>query len=126
MGIKTKIEVKFVREGVHRFPRATEPQFATGDEYDVSHLANPHSHFFHFVVVMSVTHDDREIEFLQFRRWLENQYRDGYLQLDYKSCEMMAHDLMAVIQNRYGTDRDLEIRVYEDDINGAVVQYTPD
>ena len=40
-----QIWVTFQREGVHCYPAAaTDPQLATGDEYDVSFLANPHRH----------------------------------------------------------------------------------
>jgi len=37
-------------------------------------------------------HNDRDIEFIQFKRWLERLYADGVLRLDHKSCEMMADD----------------------------------
>ena len=66
-------------------------------------LGYPHRHTFHFKVWIEVFHDDRDIEFIQFKRWLENQYRDAILQLDYKSCEMIAEDLAKDINERYPT-----------------------
>ncbi len=46
-----KIWVTFRKEGIHKYPAAaTDPSLATGDEYDVSFLANPHRHIFHFRV----------------------------------------------------------------------------
>ena len=118
-----KIWVTFRKEGMHRYPAAaTDPALATGDEYDVSFLANPHRHIFHFRVWADVLHNDRDIEFIQFKRWLENLYRSGILQLDYKSCEMMADDLYIQIASRY-PNRAVWIEVSEDGENGALIKY---
>jgi hypothetical protein len=118
-----KIWVTFQKEGMHRYPAAaTDPALATGDEYDVSFLANPHRHMFHFRVWADVVHNDRDIEFIQFKRWLENLYRDDTLQLDYKSCEMMADDLYIQIASRY-PNRAVWIEVSEDGENGALIRY---
>ena len=118
-----KIWVTFQKEGMHRYPAAaTDPALATGDEYDVSFLANPHRHIFHFRVRADVVHNDRDIEFIQFKRWLENLYRDDTLQLDYKSCEMMADDLYIQIASRY-PNRAVWIEVSEDGENGALIKY---
>jgi len=118
-----KIWVTFQKEGIHCYPAAaTDPALATGDEYDVSFLGTPHRHIFHFRVWIDVVHNDRDIEFIQFKRWLENLYRDGTLQLDYKSCEMMADDLYSQIADRY-PDRTVWIEVSEDGENGALIKY---
>ena len=118
-----KIWVTFQKEGMHRYPAAaTDPSLATGDEYDVSFLANAHRHIFHFRVWADVIHNDRDIEFIQFKRWLENLYRSGTLQLDYKSCEMMADDLYIQIASRY-PNRAVWIEVSEDGENGALIKY---
>jgi hypothetical protein len=113
------IFVRFQKEGIHKYPAAaTDPHLATGDEYDVSFLATPHRHIFHFEVSIEVEHSDRAIEFIQFKRWLENLYKGGTLALDYKSCEMIAEDLYDVIATRY-PDRTIHIEVSEDNENGA-------
>jgi hypothetical protein len=118
-----KIWVTFRKEGIHCYPAAaTDPALATGDEYDVSFLGTPHRHIFHFRVWIDVLHNDRDIEFIQFKRWLENLYKDGILQLDHKSCEMMADDLYAEIAGRY-PDRAVWIEVAEDGENGALIRY---
>jgi hypothetical protein len=118
-----KIWVTFCKEGIHKYPAAaTDPALATGDEYDVSFLANPHRHMFHFRVWIDVFHNDRDIEFIQFKRWLKNLYRDSTLSLDYKSCEMMADDLYDQIAARY-PNRVIWIEVAEDGENGALIQY---
>jgi hypothetical protein len=117
------IFVRFQKEGIHKYPAAaTDPALATGDEYDVSFLATPHRHIFHFDVAIEVFHNDRDIEFIQFKRWLENQYSQGILELDYKSCEMISDDLYEVIATRY-PDRSVAIQVSEDNENGAHIVY---
>ena len=117
------IFVRFQKEGIHKYPAAaTDPALATGDEYDVSFLATPHRHIFHFDVAIEVFHNDRDIEFIQFKRWLENQYSQNILALDYKSCEMISDDLYEVIATRY-PDRSIAIQVSEDNENGAHIVY---
>ena len=118
-----KIWVTFQKEGVHCYPAAaTDPQLATGDEYDVSFLGTPHRHIFHFKVHIDVFHNDRDIEFIQFKRWLENLYKDSILELDYKSCEMIADDLYIQIASRY-PNRAVWIDVAEDGENGCSIRY---
>lgn len=117
------IWVTFRKEGIHKYPAAfTDPALATGDEYDVSFLGYPHRHIFHFKVWISVEHSDRAIEFIQFKRWLENLYNQGTLQLDYKSCEMMAEDLYEQISVKY-PGREVWIEVSEDGENGALIKF---
>jgi len=121
---KRMIFVTFQKEGIHCYPAAaTDPALATGDEYDVSFLGTPHRHIFHFNVAIEVFHNDRDIEFIQFKRWLENQYSQGILELNYKSCEMISDDLYEVIASRY-PDRNIEITVSEDGENGATISYS--
>jgi hypothetical protein len=117
------IWVTFQREGIHKYPGAdTDPKLATGDDYDVSFLGYPHRHIFHFKVAIQVFHNDRDIEFIQFKRWLENSFRDGVMQLDHKSCEMISDELYDMIATRY-PKRDIEITVSEDGENGATIYY---
>jgi hypothetical protein len=117
------IWVTFQKEGMHKYPAAlTDPSLATGDEYDVSFLGYPHRHIFHFKVWIGVTHDDRDIEFIQFKRWLLNLYKDATLSLDYKSCEMMSGDLYDVISKKY-PGREIWIEVSEDGENGSFIKY---
>jgi len=125
-----QIWVTFQREGIHCYPAAaTDPLLATGDEYDVSFLASPHRHIFHFRVSIDVFHNDRDIEFIQFKRWLENLYtgtgpfgEGRVLELNYKSCEMIADDLYTQIAARY-PNRAVTIEVSEDGENGCQITY---
>ena len=99
---KRMIWVTFRKEGIHKYPAALDdPKLATGDEYDVSFLGYPHRHIFHFKVAIEVFHDDRDIEFIQFKRWLEKLYAEKTLELDYKSCEMISDDLYTHISEQY-------------------------
>ena len=113
------IWVTFRKEGIHKYPAALDdPKLATGDRMDVSFLGYPHRHIFHFKVAIEVFHDDRDIEFIQFKRWIEDMYSEGTLKLDYKSCEMIARDLAKYIHTKY-PGRSLSISVAEDNENGC-------
>jgi hypothetical protein len=120
-----KIWVTFRREGIHCYPAAaTDPQLNTAGEYDVSFLASPHRHIFHFRVWIDVWHNDRDIEFIQFKRWLESLYSGSntVLALDWKSCEMIADDLYIQVAGRY-PGRAVWIEVAEDGENGCLIKY---
>jgi len=120
-----KIWVTFRKEGIHCYPAAaTDPRLNTAGEYDVSFLANPHRHIFHFRVSIDVFHNDRDIEFIQFKRWLESLYNGSntVLALDWKSCEMIADDLYVQIADRY-PGRAVVIEVSEDGENGCSISY---
>lgn len=117
------IWVTFRKEGIHKYPAAlTDPSLATGDEFDVSFLGHPHRHIFHFRVWISVTHNDRDIEFIQFKRWLEKLYNEGTMTLDYKSCEMMSDELYDTISAKY-PGREIWIEIAEDGENGSFIKY---
>jgi hypothetical protein len=115
-----QIWVTFQKEGIHKYPAALEdPGLA-----DVNFLGYPHRHIFHFRVSIDVFHNDRDIEFIQFKRWLEGLYNGGnaVLELDYKSCEMIADDLYIQIADRY-PGRNVTISVSEDNENGCSITY---
>ena len=119
MAIKKHIWVTFEKEGIHKYPQALhDPNLA-----DVSFLGYPHRHMFKFKVAIEVFHDDREIEFIQFKRWLESLYQTNILQLDFRSCEMISDDLAVQIKDKY-PGRDIEITVSEDGENGSHCIYT--
>ena len=119
-----QIWVTFRKEGMHCYPAAaTDPKLNTNDKYNVAFLAHPHRHIFHFRVAIDVFHNDRDIEFIQFKRWLEDLYGDGeVLDLNYKSCEMIADDLYLQIASRY-PERTVIIEVSEDGENGCTITY---
>ena len=131
---KRHIWVTFQREGIHKYPAALDdPKLATGGWDDVSFLGYPHRHMFHFRVSIEVFHNDRDIEFIQFKRWLQRLYdmapnggkghdNVAVLELDYKSCEMIADDIYTQIAAKY-PGRAVTIEVSEDGENGCCISY---
>jgi len=111
---KSYIKVSFQKEGIHKYPGAK-------DLPGVEFLQYPHRHIFHFYVTLGVFHDDRDVEFILFKRELESLYDEKTLQLDYKSCEMICEDLMDYIEKEY-PDRGVQVEVYEDNENGGIVK----
>ena len=77
-----------------------------------------------FRVSIDVFHNDRDIEFIQFKRWCESLYNGegSILNLNYKSCEMIADDLYNQIAERY-PERNVVIEVSEDGENGCEILY---
>jgi len=123
MKMNKRIWVTFQKEGIHCYPIAIDdPALATGEWDDVSFLGYPHRHIFHFRVEIEVTHNDRDIEFIQLKRWLESLYSDKTLSLNFKSCEMISDELAAIIKDKY-PERQIVISVSEDNENGSVCTY---
>lgn len=108
-----KIYVTFQKEGLHKYPSAPDA---------VAFLRDLHRHIFHFRVVLEVFHNDRDVEFILFKRELESLYAGGALELNYKSCEMLAEDLIGYISQKY-PGRDITVEVSEDGENGAILVY---
>lgn len=107
------IWITFQKEGIHKYPDAP-----AGVEF----LAFPHRHMFHFRVELEVFDNDRDVEFILLKRELESLYDGDTMQLDYKSCEMMADDLYTYINVNY-PDRDIVIEISEDGENGTRAYY---
>ena len=110
------IWVTFRKEGIHKYPDAPE---------GVTFLKFPHRHIFHFKVKLEVFHDDREVEFILFKRELEALYDDETLQLNNMSCEMISDTLAEYIRTNY-PNRDFVIEVSEDGENGCECHYVKD
>lgn len=120
---QTNVIVRFQIEGFHNFPAARDlfPE--------VAFLADRHRHIFHFEVEKKVNHDDRDVEFILFKRevtsWLINEYGQSdvdemqppfahHLEFGPMSCEMIAKKLLV----RF----DLEsASVFEDGENGSKI-----
>ena len=111
--MKKFIWVTFQKEGIHQYPDAPE---------GVYFLKYPHRHIFHFKVELEVFHDDREVEFILFKREIEKMFDDGILQLNNKSCEMISDDIHDWIIKKY-PGRDHNITVSEDGENGCTCNY---
>lgn len=118
------IWVTFRKEGLHKYPQALQDEkLRTGGDDDVSFLGYLHRHIFHFRVWIQVCHNDRDVEFIQFKRWLESLYTDNTLELNHKSCEMISDELFAAISVKYPA-REIWIEISEDGENGSFAKYT--
>ncbi len=91
--MKTKIIVTLQVEGAHFWPGC--------DIDEVDFLRHPHRHMFYVRAEKKVSHDDRDIEIIQFKRkireYLYNKYYNptlGYVGFGPKSCEMLATEIM--------------------------------
>lgn len=115
---KKSIWVTFQKVGFHYYPAAiSEPQLA-----DVSYLGNKHRHLFKFKVTIDVFHQDRELEFHQFLNFCESLFDKNTIDIDSKSCEMLADDLYFNIAQKY-PNRNVQIEVSEDGEVGSTTQY---
>ena len=104
-----KITTQF--EGIHCWPDAVPGKYNL--------LKHPHRHMFHVTVLIEQFHNNRDIEYLLFKDWLNGQLETG--ELNNQSCEMIAENLIERIQMRWGDNRAVTVEVTEDGENGAVV-----
>jgi len=118
--MKTTVIITFQLEGIHNWPEAKQV-FP-----DVAFLSDPHRHMFHFKMSKLVTHTDRDVEFIRWKRevieYLHNMYdRAGisgarqYLDFGRMSCEDIATKLLRWFDCEY-------VEVWEDGENGARVE----
>ena len=106
---KSMIWVTFSKEGIHCYPGVIDhPELK-----DQFYLQHPHRHIFHFKVSIEVFENDRDIEFINFKNWLEALYKAETLQLNSRSCEMISDELYLEITKKY-PHRKIAIEVSED------------
>jgi hypothetical protein len=101
-------------EGFHNWPEAPS---------EVSFLADRHRHIFHIKCWKSVSHDDRDIEIILFKREVLNYMNRMYFssetnshEFGHRSCEMLASDLIEAY-NLHACE------VLEDGENGSYVSH---
>ena len=109
--MKTTITIRLQVEGVHRWAKCPHE--------DVKFLRDFHRHIFHVECEKQVFHDDRDVEFIRFKRevlkYLLDKYDDGEcLKFNDMSCEMIAKELVL----KYDL---IKCSVFEDNENGATV-----
>ena len=95
-------------EGFHRWPQAPD---------EVGFLRDRHRHIFHVRAEKTVTHDDRDVEFILLKRAVEAEIKTLSDEEDMEawSCERWATELLQRLQ----LDK---VEVSEDGENGAVVE----
>lgn len=116
--VKTYIKVRTEFEGFHYYTGA-------GDiDPRIKFLEHEHRHIFKVEVKISVTHNDRELEFFLVKWALSDFLKDG--KMNHKSCEMIAGDILDnhLIPN-YGANRYYEVVVSEDGESDGIIEYFP-
>lgn len=118
MTIKTYIKVRTQFEGFHYYPNAgqIDPR--------IKFLEHEHRHMFKVEVKISVTHDDRELEFFLVK-WKLNEFITES-KMNHKSCEMIGKDVLAHLISEYGGTREYEVVVSEDGESDGIVHYIPE
>jgi len=100
--------------GFHNWPEAPE---------EVEFLQHKHRHKFMFKVAIEVGHNDRDIEFFLFKRFVDGVLVEIFEELEERaSCEMIAHDLWEEITIAY-PNRHIKISVSEDGEVGVDMDY---
>ncbi len=84
---------------------------------EVAYLKNPHRHEFYVTVKAPVTHDDRDIEFIQFKNKLNRYIRENFEEQDIgnMSCEMLCTTLFKEFPIL------TYVKVMEDNENGSEI-----
>lgn len=114
--MKQTITVRTRFRGAHCYPSAPQA---------VGFLGNSHRHEFHVEVELSVTHDDRELEFLLVQQFIDAVIDDmyptvyGIKDLGSSSCEAIARKVGNRLKQEYGATRLVRVSVFEDGENGA-------
>jgi hypothetical protein len=98
-------------EGFHKYPDAPE---------EVSFLRERHRHIFKVRVWIEVFHNERDIEFILFKRFIESTIKNG--EFNNMSCEQISDDIAAHINCVY-ENRRIRIEVSEDGENGSEKEY---
>tara|TARA_R100000426_G_C4761904_1_gene87478 strand:- start:132 stop:485 length:354 start_codon:yes stop_codon:yes gene_type:complete len=113
--MRTNVIAKLELEGLHNWPDAKKvfPE--------VAFLSDIHRHKWYITAKKKVNHDDRDIEFIMFKRDIEEYLRSKYYDKKYRShyfgamsCEMLAREILDLFDCCY-------VSVYEDNENGAEV-----
>ena len=108
----TNIIVKLQHEALHNWPGVVE---ALPHSPEIHFLKYPHRHLFHITLEKTVSHSDRDVEIILFKRevlaFLQNTFNGDF---EYRSCEMIAQLLLAQFDC-------VSVEVLEDNENGAKV-----
>ncbi len=110
--MKYFINIRFNFEGFHKYDDAPK---------EVEYLKLKHRHLFYVEAKIEVFHNDRELEFIMVKNDLQDFIKNEYKDKMVGSCEMIALDLYGYILYKYGVNRLIEVKVYEDNENGGEV-----
>lgn len=101
------------KEMFHKYPEAPK---------GVEFLKNLHRHIFHFKIYLEINHTARDVEFILFKRYIEETINRMNDDLKSKSCEMISNYLAEIVMRDY-PNRKVMIEVSEDGENGSLYEY---
>ncbi|MFH1462060.1 MAG: hypothetical protein ABIF12_03885 [bacterium] len=99
-------------EGIHQYPDAPK---------EVSFLKHLHRHIFHVKIFIEQFHNDRDVEFIMFKRFIEKIINNKKFPKS-ASCEMVSDFIYEEIIKKYPKRR-IKIEVFEDQENGSQIEY---
>lgn len=108
--IWAKVKTQF--EGIHYYPGAPR---------EVNFLKNAHRHIFYITVWIEQYHNERDVEFILFKRFIGKIIKNSKFPKD-ASCETMSDFLANEISKKY-ENRSFKIEILEDNENGALIEY---
>jgi len=100
------------KEMFHNYPDAPN---------EVSFLRNEHRHIFHFKVYIEIFTNDRDVEFIMFKRDVES-ILSNINDLKWRSCEIVSNYLAIQIRSKY-QKRHIKIETSEDGENGVLMDF---
>lgn len=115
-----KIWITFIKQGYPSHENNLNNKTNYG--HDESFMTTSHLRNFHFRVWIDVAANDGIVTPAQFKRYIEDLYSSNVLELDHKSCEMIADDLFQQIAIRF-PERTIHIEVSLDGEDGVTVYY---
>ncbi len=104
--------VRFQQPMFHRWKDAPEI---------VSFLRNIHRHMAFVEVWVEEKHNERDIEFIQFKRGLEDHWKLAFHYSVEDSCEIIANRIKLFVEYMY-SGRKVRVGVFEDNENGGFVE----
>lgn len=110
--MKSFIWVTLQKENFHKWNNAPK---------NVKYLSYKHRHIFYFKIFIEVKYNDREIEFITFKNYIDSLLDQRFLWKN-KSCEMISDWLYEIIKKQY-PNREIRIEVSEDNENGSYKEY---
>jgi len=117
--MRKSIWIKTYFQGLHHWPECPHE--------DVKFLRDKHEHCFHVRVAIQVSHDDRDLEFIQVREFINSLIdlmygEDKIKDLGHKSCEMIGSELWVCIASHKPQWKIASIEVSEDGRVGALLE----
>jgi len=113
--MRTNIIAKLELDGIHNWPDAHHIA------PEVGFLSNMHRHKWYITAKKQVHHDDRDVEFIMFKRDIEEYLRSNFYshtarthEFGSTSCEMLAREILEQFDCCY-------VSVFEDNENGAEI-----